>query len=331
MLEENLSEEETKMTTMSTVNAGGKQKRKKKRGTQQRRETRWGLAFLSPWILGFTIFTAIPMLASLFFSFTNYNPIHPDQMEWVGLFNYQRLLNDPQLTNAIKVTLRFAAISLPFSIILPLSAAVLVNSKHLLGKNIFRTLFYMPYMIPVVVGVMVWGGILNSESGWLNVALKWVLGVEGPNWLQDEKWVIPALTIMGFWGIGNTMLTMLAGLQNVPTELYEAAKVDGAGPVRSFFKITLPMISPVIFYNLTLALIGSFQYFTQAYIISNGRGDPNGATMFYNLYLYKTAFGFLDMGYGCTLAWAMFVVVLLLTIGLFATSNKWVYYAGGND
>jgi len=323
--------EEAKMTAASTVTSGGKPAKKKKRGTQQSRETRWGLFFLSPWILGFTIFTAIPMLASLFFSFTNYNPIHPDQMQWVGLFNYQRLFNDPQLTNAIKVTLRFAAISLPFSIILPLSAAVLVNSKNLMGKNIFRTLFYMPYMIPVVVGVMVWGGILNSESGWLNVAIKWVLGIEGPQWFQDERWVVPALTIMGFWGIGNTMLTLLAGLQNVPTELYEAAKVDGAGPVRSFFKITLPMISPVIFYNLTLALIGSFQYFTQAYIISNGRGDPNGSTMFYNLYLYKTAFGFLDMGYGCTLAWTMFVVVLLLTIGLFATSNKWVYYAGGND
>lgn len=320
------------MTAVSaTTNAGGKPDRKKKRATQRSRETRWGLFFLSPWILGFTIFTAIPMLASLFFSFTNYNPIHPDQMQWVGLFNYNRLFNDPQLTNAVKVTLRFAAISLPFSIILPLSAAVLVNAKDLLGKNIFRTLFYMPYMIPIVVGVMVWGGILNSESGWLNVSIKWLLGLDGPHWFQDEKWVIPALTIMGFWGIGNTMLTLLAGLQNVPTELYEAAKVDGAGPIRSFFKITLPMISPVIFYNLTLALIGSFQYFTQAYIISNGRGDPNGSTMFYNLYLYKTAFGFLDMGYGCTLAWAMFVVVLLLTIGLFATSKKWVYYAGGND
>ncbi len=300
-------------------------------GRLHRRELRWGLFFLSPWILGFLVFTLVPMVASLLFSFTNYNPIDPQAMRWIGISNYTRLFKDPQVLNAAMVTLRFALISVPFSIILPLAAAVLVNSEHLLGKNIFRTLFYMPYMIPVVVGVMVWGGILNSESGWLNVFLKWLLGVDGPRWFQDENWVLPALTIMGFWGIGNTMLTLLAGLQNVPSELYEAAKVDGAGPVRSFFNITVPMISPVIFYNLVLALIGSFQYFTQAYIISNGRGDPNGATMFFNLYLYKTAFSFLDMGYGCTLAWVMFVVVLALTVLLFVTSNRWVYYAGGNE
>jgi multiple sugar transport system permease protein len=307
------------------------QKKKHRLGSLDRREIRWGLIFLSPWIIGFLVFTLAPMVASLLFSFTNYNPIDAQATRWVGTANYQRLFHDPQVLHASLVTLRFALISVPFSIILPLAAAVLVNSKYLLGKNIFRTLIYMPYMIPVVVGVMVWGGILNSESGWLNVFIKWLLGVQGPRWFQDENWVLPALTIMGFWGIGNTMLIMLAGLQNVPSELYEAAKVDGAGPVRSFFNITVPMISPVIFYNLVLALIGAFQYFTQAYIISNGRGDPNGATMFFNLYLYKTAFSFLDMGYGCTLAWAMFVVVLILTIILFVTSNRWVYYAGGND
>ncbi len=296
-----------------------------------RQEINWGLVFLSPWIVGFLLFTALPMVASLIFSFTNYNPIHPDQMKFVGMNNWAYIFSDPQLLNAVKVTLRFALLSVPLSIILPLGAAVLVNSEHLFGKNIFRTLFYMPYMIPVVVGVMVWGGILNGESGWLNQFLKWAFGIIGPKWFTDEHWVIPALVIMGFWGIGNAMLTMLAGLQNVPTELYEAAKVDGASPARSFLNITLPMISPVIFYNLTLSLIGSFQYFTQAYIISNGRGDPNGSTMFYNLYLYKTAFSFLEMGYGSTLAWAMFIVVLILTIILFTTQNRWVYYAGGND
>lgn len=304
----------------------------RQRGSSKARyDVKWGLIFLSPWILGFLIFTAIPMVASLYFSFTNYNPIHPDQMQFIGLSNWKRLVSDPLLINAMKVTLRFAVISLPIAILLPLGLAVLVNSEHLFGKNIFRTLFYMPYMIPVVAGVMVWGGILNSESGWLNRLLQWMLGIEGPRWLQDEKWVVPALVIMGIWGIGNTMLTMLAGLQNVPTELYEAAKVDGATPTRSFLNITIPMISPVIFYNLVLALIGSFQYFTQAYIIGNGRGDPNGSTMFYNLYLYKTAFGYLDMGYGSTLAWAMFVVVLLLTIFMFRTQNRWVFYAGGNE
>ncbi len=296
-----------------------------------RREINWGLLFLSPWIVGFLVFTIIPMAVSLVMSFTTYNPIHPSETRFIGLANYARLFGDPQLLRAVGVTLRFALISVPLSIILPLGLALLVNSERLFARNIFRTLFYMPYMIPAVAGVMVWGGILNSESGWLNTIIRWVLGVPGPRWFQDEGWVLPALTIMGFWGVGNTMLTMLAGLQNVPTELYEAARVDGAGPLRSFFNITVPMISPVIFYNLTLSLIGAFQSFTAAYIIGNGRGDPNGATLFYNIYLYKTAFAFLDMGYGSTLAWAMFLAVLLLTIFLFQTQNRWVYYAGGND
>jgi multiple sugar transport system permease protein len=295
-----------------------------------KREVKWGLFFLSPWILGFIIFTLLPTIASLVFSFTNYNPIDPENIKFVGLDNYARLFTDPFLRQAVFVTLRFVIISVPFAILLPLGLAVLVNSEHLFGKNIFRTLFYMPYMIPVVVNVMVWGGIMNSESGWLNRGIEFLFGVQGPRWYQDENWVLPALTIMGFWGVGNTMLVLLAGLQNVPSELYDASKVDGANGLQRFMKVTLPMISPVIFYNLMLALIGSFQYFVQAYIISNGRGDPNGSTMFYNLYLYRTAFNFLDMGYGSTLAWAMFIFVLLLTVLLFKTQNRWVYYAGGD-
>jgi multiple sugar transport system permease protein len=293
------------------------------------REIRWGLFFLSPWLAGFLIFTLVPMAASLVFSLTNYNPIQPEATRFVGLTNWGRLFTDPFMRQAWAVTLRFVVISVPLSILFPLGLAVLVNSEHLFAKNIYRTLFYMPSMIPIVVNVIIWGGIMNSETGWLNRAIEFVFHVQGPRWYQDETWVIPALTIMGFWGVGNTMLTMLAGLQNVPTELYDAAKVDGASGPQRFFNITLPMISPVIFYNLMLSVIGSFQYFVQAYIIGNGRGDPNGSTMFYNLYLYRIAFNFLDMGYGATLAWAMFVIVLLLTIILFRTQNRWVYYAGG--
>lgn len=303
---------------------------KRKISSISQRETRWGFLFLSPWIIGFLIFTIIPMGASLIFSLTNYNPIHPEEIKFIGLDNYARLFNDKDVVNAIWVTLRFALMAVPLGLAFPLMLALLVNSKNLFAKNIFRTLFYMPYMIPVVASVMVWGGILNSNSGWLNYLLENLFGITGPRWMTDENWVGPALVIMGFWGVGNTMLTMLAGLQNVPTELYEAATVDGAGWFKRLFNITIPMISPIIFYNLVLALIGSFQYFAQAYLISNGRGDPNGATMFYTLYLYKTAFAFLDMGYGSTLAWALFVVVLILTVFLFKTSRKWVYYAGGD-
>jgi len=294
-----------------------------------RREIRWGMVFLSPWIFGFFVFTLMPMVASLAFSVTNYNPIHPEELQFVGLTNYGRMFTDPFMRQAWAVTLRFVFISVPLSIAFPLALAVLVNSEKLFAKNVYRTLFYMPTMIPIVVNVIIWGGIMNSETGWLNRAIEFLFHVQGPRWYQDPIWVIPALTIMGFWGVGNTMLIMLAGLQNVPTELYDASKVDGASGTQRFFRVTLPMISPVIFYNLMLSVIGAFQYFVQAYIIGNGRGDPNGATMFYNLYLYRIAFNFLDMGYGATLAWAMFVVVLILTIILWKSQRRWVYYAGG--
>lgn len=319
------------MTAVATTPAQAQPTpRRKPMSALTRREINWGLFFLSPWIVGFIIFTFLPMVASLIFSVTNYNPIKPEDIRFVGLANYARLFSDPFIAKAASVTLRFALISVPLAIIFPLGLAVMVNSEHLFAKNIYRTLFYMPSMIPIVVNVLVFGGILNSSNGWLNRAIEFVFQVEGPRWFQDEFWVLPALTIMGFWGVGGTMLTMLAGLQNVPTELYDAAKVDGANGPQRFFMVTLPMISPIIFYNLMLAVIGSFQYFVQAYIIGNGRGDPNQSTLFYNLYLYRTAFNFLDMGYGATLAWAMFVVVLAMTIILFRTQNRWVYYAGGD-
>jgi multiple sugar transport system permease protein len=303
---------------------------KKKKSGIERTEARWGLIFIAPWIFGFLVFTFFPIIASLIFSMTNYNPIHIDQTAFLGLQNYIQMFNDPMIGRSIGVTLKFAVISVPLGLAIPIGLAVLVNSPKLFAKNIFRTLFYLPYMIPVVAAVVVWGGILNSSSGWLNMILKNVFGIIGPSWFQDENWVIPALVIMGFWGVGNTMLIMLSGLQNVPTELYEAATVDGASGLRKFLSITIPMITPIIFYNLVLSLIGSFQYFTQAYIISNGRGDPNFATMFYNLYLYQQSFSYLNMGYGCAMAWAMFLVVLLLTVVLFTTSRRWVYYAGGD-
>jgi ABC-type sugar transport system permease subunit len=294
----------------------------------QRREAWFGFAFISPWLLGFLLFTILPMIAALVFSVTQFNLLDMDEFHFIGLQNYIRVFSDPQVIASLWITLRFALFAIPLAIGLPLGLAVLVNSKYLLGKNFFRTLFYMPIMIPVVAVVVIFGGVLNSESGWINRALD-TIGIQGPSWFQDENWVLPALAIMGFWTVGNTMLVMLAGMQNVPTELYEAAKVEGAGPFTMFWNITLPMISPIIFYNLVLALIATFQYFTQAFVISNGRGDPNGSTMFYNLYLYKTAFAFLDMGYGAALAWVLFAIVLVLTVALFRTSSRWVYYAGG--
>ncbi len=302
--------------------------KKRGRSAMQKREIKWGLLFISPWLAGFVLFTLFPLIASVVFSVTQFNLLQPDQFKFIGLSNYIRLFNDPQVWSSLWITFKFALISVPIGILVPLGLAVLVNAKYLFGKNIFRALFYMPQMISAVAVVVVFGAVLNSQSGWINLLLS-KIGIEGPAWFQDENWVIPALALMTVWSVGNTMITLLAGLQNVPTELYEAARVDGASPARSFVNITVPMISPVIFYNLVLAIIGSFQVFIAPFIIGNGRGDPNGSTMVYNLYLYKTAWSFQDMGYGATLAWLMFVICLILTIVLFRTQRRWVYYATG--
>jgi multiple sugar transport system permease protein len=225
------------------------------------------------------------------------------------------------------VTVRFGLLAVPLTLGFALGVALLVNSRLLAGRNVFRTLFYMPMQIPIVASTLVWIGVLHATTGWLNQSLG-VVGIDGPNWLQSPTWVGPALALMGLWGIGNMMLIFLAGLQSVPTELYDAARVDGAGSLASFRHVTLPMISPVLFYNLIIALIGAFQYFTQAYVVSNGRGDPDRATLFFILNLYREAFGFFNMGYASALAWLLFAIVLGLTIILFRTAGSWVFSGG---
>ena len=291
------------------------------------RESVTGLLYVSPFIVGFVLFAAIPMLASFVLSLTNFDPREPDEIVFIGLDNYVRLLGDPVVAESLWVTLRFAAMVVPLSLIFALGVAMLVNSKLLAGRNVFRTLFYLPMQIPIVASTLVWIGVLHATTGWLNLSLG-AIGIEGPNWLQSTTWVGPALVLMGLWGIGNMMLIFLAGLQGVPTELYDAAKVDGANSWGSFRNVTLPLISPVLFYNLIISLIATFQYFTQAFIISNGRGDPDRATLFFNLNLYRQAFGFFNMGYASALAWVLVVIVLGLTIVLFRTSRTWVFEGG---
>jgi ABC-type sugar transport system permease subunit len=191
----------------------------------------------------------------------------------------------------------------------------------------------MPFIIPFVASVFLWGGVLNPETGWVNRSLL-ALGLPKdvlPGWGNDINWVYPTYVIMGVWGIGNAMLTMLAGMQGVPTDLYDAAKVDGAGPLASFWNVTFPMISPVIFYNLILGVVGLFQYFLVPLVVNQGTGDPGGATMFYNLFLYKTFFFYQNMSYGSTLAWVLFLVVLVVTVILFSTARYWVYYASERE
>ena len=288
------------------------------------RESLTGLIFISPWIVGFLAFSAIPMAASLVLSLTDFDPRHVDEIRFVGIDNYLRMASDPALIKASAVTLRFALIVVPVTLAFALAIAMLVNSTLLAGRNIFRTAFYMPLQIPIVASTVVWIGVMNVSNGWLDIGLQSV-GLPAIDWLNSPFWVHPALALMGLWGIGNLMLIFLAGLQSVPTELYDAAKVDGAGRWATFRRITLPMISPVLFYNLIVVLIATFQYFTQAYVITNGRGDPGGETLFFNLNLFREAFQFYNMGYASALAWVLFVVVLGLTIVLFRTAGRWVY------
>jgi len=291
------------------------------------RESVTGLIFVSPFIIGFLAFSGLPMLASLVLSLTDFDPRVADEVRFVGLDNYAGMLSDPALIKSALVTLRFALIVVPLTLAFALAVALLVNNTLLRGRNVFRTLFYLPLQIPLVASTVVWIGVMNTNTGWINVALG-SAGLPTPDWFNSTFWVHPALAIMGLWGIGNMMLIFLAGLQSVPTELYDAAKVDGAGPWATFRKVTLPLISPVLFYNLIIVLIATFQYFTQAYVITNGRGDPNGETLFFNLNLYREAFQFYNMGYASALAWVLFAVVLGLTIVLFRTAGSWVYEGG---
>ena len=295
-----------------------------------KREFRQGMFFLSPWILGFLAFTLIPMIATLLFTFVDLRITEGilNPTTFVGLENYSTMVGDPQTWKSMWITIRFGLIALPIGIMMPLSLALLVNSPQLKGQTVFRALFYMPYIVPFVAAVFLWGGMLNPETGWINKSLR-SLGVENPPlWANSVDWVYPAYVIMGIWGIGNAMLIMLAGLQGVPTELYDAAKVDGANSWKAFWNVTFPMISPVIFYNLVLSIVGLFQYFLVPLVVNQGTGRPGGATMFYNLHLYKTFFTFQNMSYGATLAWLLFIVILAVTVLLFWSAKYWVYYAG---
>lgn len=306
------------------------EKAKNSAGNLDKLQRKWGLIFLSPWIFGFTVFTAAPILISLYWTFTEYSLATPEPPRWIGLDNWVKLFTDPLAIKALQVTFTFALVAVPIFMIVPLGMAALLNAKNLWGKNVWRTLFYMPYMVPAVSGIFIWQAFLNGQTGWLNRMLRTFGIADPPNWLQDERTILMAFILMGFWGVGNAMLTMLASMQGVSTELYEAADVDGAGAWVKFSRITIPLISPVIFYNLVLSVIGLMQYFVVPYIVTRGTGQPNNSAYFFNIHFYKTAFTFADMGYGATQAWFIFLISLVLTILVFSTSARWVFYAGGD-
>jgi len=304
--------------------------RRKARGLRPSiREAIWGYVFIGPWLVGLALFTAGPIVASLVMSLTNFDLLHADQTRFIGLDNYVRMTTDPLVATSLLSTFKFALIVIPLTMFASLAFALLLNHPKVVFKGPLRTLVYLPVMIPLVASTLVWTGFLNPETGWLNGAMETV-GLPAPDWLNSEVWIYPALSLMGLWAIGNFMIINIAGLQSVPTELYEAARMDGAGFWTQLRRVTIPLISPVLLYNLVIVLIATFQYFTQAYTLTNGRGDPNNATLFINLELFREAFVFSRMGYGAAIAWLLFVVVLVLTLALFAFARRRVYYAGGD-
>jgi len=293
------------------------------------REALWGYVYIGPWLIGLALFLAGPMIASFVMSLTNFDLVRPEEVRFIGLDNYVRMFGDPAVINSLVATFKFAAITIPVTMFASLAFAVLLNHPKLMFKGPLRALVYMPIMIPLVASTLVWIGFMNTNTGWMNGILE-AIGLPGPDWINSETWIYPTLSIIGLWAIGNFMIINIAGLQSVPTELYEAARIDGAGAWASFRRITIPLMSPVLLYNLVIVMIGTFQYFTQAYTMTNGRGDPNNATLFINLVLYREAFVFSRMGYGAAVAWLLFAIVLVLTLALFWFARTRVYYAGGD-
>src|SRR5512138_146609 len=299
-----------------------------------RRQWTYGFLFLLPWIIGFFAFQLLPILFTLFLSFTDYaasSEFKLGNFNFVGLENYKHLFSDPMALPSMGITLKFALIGIPLGLIVPLALAVLVNSRRLLASSLFRTLFYLPSVIPVVAGTIIFGGVMNAQSGWLNLVLKAVGIANPPRWFTDPTWAGFALNLLAIWAVGNAMVILLAGLQSVPTELYEAATVDGAGPITKFFYITVPMISPVIFYNLTIGVILAFQYFVPALLIGGVNGDPQRSLLFFPMVFYREAFVLSHMGYASVLAMVIFAVTMAATGLLFFFGQRLVYYAGGDS
>jgi multiple sugar transport system permease protein len=294
--------------------------------TQGRREALEGLLYISPFLLGFLIFTAYPMIASLYLSFTKYNVIQPPA--WIGIDNYvEAFTKDKLFWTSLLRTGQYAVLTVLLGVGGSLGAALLLSQRRA-GTRVYRTFFFLPSITPSVASALLWTWIFQPSIGVLNYLLG-LVGIEGPAWLQSTTWAIPSLVIIALWGTvgGSQMIVFLAGLQGVPQEMYEAAEMDGASAWRRLLNITLPLISPTMFFNVVLSIIGALSVFSLAYIATGG--GPAYATYFYVYHLFNSAFQFSRMGYAAAMAWVFLIVVLILTLIQFRLSNRWVYYAGG--
>ena len=285
-----------------------------------RKEHIAGYLFAAPWLLGMLFFTAYPILASITYSFMDYSILEPPK--WAGFANYTTLFKDQLFWTSLYNTLYFVIISVPLTIIIGLLISLMLN-KDIKGIAIYRTLYYIPSIVPVVAGSILWAWIFNPNFGILTNVVNF-FGITAPGWLSDPAWAKFSLILMALWGAGGGMIIYLAGLKNIPKVYYEAAELDGANARQSFINITLPMISPTLFFQLIIGMIGAFQVFTQAFIMTNG--GPNDSTMFYVYYLYNNAFRFWKMGYSSAMAWILFVIIMILTWISFRVSKYWVQY-----
>lgn len=286
-----------------------------------RREALEGYLALLPWAIGFVVFTAIPILVTIFLSFTEWVIVRPP--DWIGVANYERMFTrDPLFWQALKVTGLFVLISLPLKLVLGLMLALLLNAK-VPGMNFFRTVFYLPAVISGVAVSLMWMWLLQPDTGVVNTLLSYI-GVKGPNWFWDPNWALPSVAMMSVWKVGGAAIIYLAGLQNIPPHLYEAAKIDGANRWRSFWSITLPLLTPTLFFQLVIELIDSFKIFTEAFVIT--QGGPLKATYFYLWYFYEEAFRNFNMGYASALALVLTIIIVLTTLFVNYTSKRWVYY-----
>ena len=293
------------------------------------RTTRWqrwsGLLFIMPWLITFLWFTLGPFIASIFLSFTNYRFIGTPT--WVGFQNYANLFgDDPKFIRSIINTLYYTAVHVPGIMLLAFFVALLLNQK-VKGQPIYRTAFYLPSVTAGVATAYLWI-LLLQPNGLINQFLG-IVGIDGPTWLTSSTWAMPALILMSFWGLGTTMIIYLAALQGIPQHLYEAASVDGAGVVRKMWHVTVPMMTPAIFLTAVLQIIGSWQVFTQALIVTNG--GPRDSTLFILLHLYRTGFEYFQMGYASAIAWVLFMIILVFTVIQFGVARRWVYYEGATE
>jgi len=289
-------------------------------GKLAREEERAFYLFISPWIIGFILFGAGPIVASAVISLTDWSLL--SDPKWIGLTNYRTMIDDPLFGITLRNTLYYAFVSVTLGVVVSFVLALLLNQK-VWGITFFRTVFYLPSVVAGIAVALLFVNIFNPDFGLLNYALA-KIGIQGPGWLVSPQWAMPALIIMSLWGAGGAMVIYLAGLQSIPEHLYEAAALDGAGSWRKFWHITVPMMSPVIFFNLIVGFITSLQAFVLIFVMTNG--GPANATLVYGLYLYRNAFEFFNMGYASAMAWVLFIVIILITAAQFKLAQRWVYY-----